>query len=345
MSGSSFFTEQAMKSDGGVFFMGHNCNTEMEELERIELAARTCYKSEDKITYESAEKMFLSLCRRKHYAMLRFGERAVILTSDDWKVLKDILTDNRLIAYWRWVTCREGSNYIVTANLNSWIMLATLLGKGYGNRWKTLVRRVFENWPIVSSVIEEKLKDTEKHEYYQIAIKEVDIDDLVKNENTKNLVRFCFRVCCNRGISHEIVRHTTLNYAQESTRWIAYKDNAEEMLFVPEHWKDSRLYNTNYFYNMKYMFTSCYEAYRYWLDNKILNAGDARDFLPHSLKTELCISGYLDRSSDKEFNSGFSHFIDMRKAKDAHKGIQVIAREFAKYLGYGEEEKWQRRLS
>lgn len=42
-------------------------------LERIERAARTCYKSEDRITMGSAVKLVRSLLTREHMAMIEFG--------------------------------------------------------------------------------------------------------------------------------------------------------------------------------------------------------------------------------------------------------------------------------
>lgn len=47
-------------------------------LERIEKAARTCYKSEDKITEDSAEKLVRSLLKRGHMAMIEFGGVATV---------------------------------------------------------------------------------------------------------------------------------------------------------------------------------------------------------------------------------------------------------------------------
>jgi len=44
-----------------------------EILKQIELAARTCYKSEDRITKGSAEKLIKSLIKNRHEAMLEFG--------------------------------------------------------------------------------------------------------------------------------------------------------------------------------------------------------------------------------------------------------------------------------
>lgn len=43
-------------------------------LETLELAGRTCYKSEDKITKESAPKFVAMLRDRKHHAMIEFGD-------------------------------------------------------------------------------------------------------------------------------------------------------------------------------------------------------------------------------------------------------------------------------
>lgn len=75
-------------------------------LKRIEIAARTCYKSEDKITDTSAEKLVRSLIKRGHMAMIEFGgdvsvkfisnrgfcydDQTEVLTYDGWKKFKDI---------------------------------------------------------------------------------------------------------------------------------------------------------------------------------------------------------------------------------------------------------------
>jgi thymidylate synthase (FAD) len=47
--------------------------TGIEKLKHIEKVARTCYKSEDKITDTSYEKMIAGLIKRKHLAMMEFG--------------------------------------------------------------------------------------------------------------------------------------------------------------------------------------------------------------------------------------------------------------------------------
>ncbi|MCP3940350.1 MAG: FAD-dependent thymidylate synthase [Desulfobacteraceae bacterium] len=46
-------------------------------LQMLEKAGRTCYKSEDKITHDSAEKFVDMLVRREHHAMIEFADMIV----------------------------------------------------------------------------------------------------------------------------------------------------------------------------------------------------------------------------------------------------------------------------
>jgi thymidylate synthase (FAD) len=51
-------------------------------LQLLEKAGRTCYKSEDKITRDSAEKFVDMLVRRGHHAMIEFGDIVVKLITN-----------------------------------------------------------------------------------------------------------------------------------------------------------------------------------------------------------------------------------------------------------------------
>lgn len=342
---SSILTEQARKSPGGTYYMGFQHNNEKAELERIELAARTCYKSEDRITEESSIKMFQNLVRRGHLAMTRFGERTISMDSFNWDFIKKILTEAQQIQYWRWAENTENmNNIIVTANLNSWLNLAKLIvNVGLGNKWRVFIIRVFGNWPVMQEIVKRILFNRFYDSYADWkGFEFADIDTQAwKPGEYDNLKRHYFRVVTDRGITHEIVRHTTLSYAQESTRWINYggknKSN-DEMIWIPEHLKGHPAFDENNQNCFQNIFRLGYACYNYWNDQEAgsnLVPGDARNFLPHVLKTEICISGYLDKSPyGEEFNQGFSHFVDMRWDVHAHKGIQPIAREIMWAIGY-----------
>ena len=49
----------------------------IDDLARIEIAGRTCYKSEDKITENSADRFVKMLIKRGHEAMIEHGGATV----------------------------------------------------------------------------------------------------------------------------------------------------------------------------------------------------------------------------------------------------------------------------
>lgn len=66
-------------------------------LERIERVARTCYKSEDKITEGSAQKLVKRLIESKHEAMLEFVDVTVKFTCD--RITSQSICRHRLASY------------------------------------------------------------------------------------------------------------------------------------------------------------------------------------------------------------------------------------------------------
>lgn len=127
-----------------------------------------------------------------------------------------------------------------------------------------------------------------------------------------------FRVICDRGVTHEIVRHRIgVAYSQESTRFCNYsKDKHDKQIRVirppglggiaAQAWK-----------------VSMEIAEKAYLD--MLEAGCspqiARSVLPNSLKTEIVIT--------MDFRA-WRHFLKLRTAKAAHPQM----REIASQIGY-----------
>jgi thymidylate synthase (FAD) len=129
------------------------------------------------------------------------------------------------------------------------------------------------------------------------------------------------RVVCDRGVSHEIVRHRLGSYAQESTRYCNYgKDKFENQLtFIkPCFWDEGDIL-------YKEWATAMEEAEKSYL--KLLSDGakpeEARAVLPNSLKTELVITMNLRE---------WRHFLKLRSSKAAHPQIREIAIPLTKEL-------------
>jgi thymidylate synthase (FAD) len=79
----------------------------------IERCARTCYKSEDKITDKSYIKMIHNLITNKHYAMLEFGTM-YFEVPENHKEINYLLTTGSNTRLKKWVSKSEDCLYITT---------------------------------------------------------------------------------------------------------------------------------------------------------------------------------------------------------------------------------------
>jgi len=116
-------------------------------------------------------------------------------------------------------------------------------------------------------------------------------------------------VVCDRGVSHEIVRHRIGSYSQESTRYVNYKD---EMEFIePCFWKEDVA-------KMEIWKRAMAEAEKRYqaLMGLFATPEQARSILPNSLKTEIAITYNLRE---------WLHFLDLRCSKAAHPQIREVA--------------------
>lgn len=119
---------------------------------------------------------------------------------------------------------------------------------------------------------------------------------------------------CDRGISHEIVRHRLASYCQESTRYCNYnKDDfgCEITVIKPCYLVD----RTKGYYDWK---ESCEKAETAYFD--MLEFGckpqEARAVLPNSLKTEVMMTANLRE---------WRHFFKLRCSKAAHHQMREVA--------------------
>ena len=133
------------------------------------------------------------------------------------------------------------------------------------------------------------------------------------------------RVICDRGVSHEIVRHRLASHTQESTRYCNYtkgKFGNEITVIEPCFWSQDN------------------EKYQVWKQaigqieasyNKLIELGatpqEARSVLPNSLKTEIVMTMNLRE---------WRHFFTLRTSQAAHPQMRELAvpllKEFKKRI-------------
>lgn len=272
---------------------------------QIEIAGRTCYKSEDKITPDSAAKFVERMVKSGHGAMLEHGTVYLFLTMSSRQ------------QYFKYC-----SNPYSVANST---------GEAEKGTWNGFVTT-----------------------NYRVLVENGWLDDLeyICNPSKEHERRITVRFVCDRGVSHEFVRHRVFSFAQESTRYCNYsKDKfGNELTFIKPSWmSDMEYYNElygipynnesaivrpseediealayyEYFYALRY-------AEEHYL--KLLEKGwkpqQARAVLPNSLKTELIMTGTVEQ---------WKGFFKLRDAEGAHPQARELAEplhaEFIK-LGY-----------
>ena len=127
------------------------------------------------------------------------------------------------------------------------------------------------------------------------------------------------RVICDRGISHEIIRHRIASYSQESTRYCNYKSKGEiKIIDIRQHLKrvvKNRVYQPLVIKCWEDAMLECQRSY-----NSMVDMGAppelARSVLPNSLKTEIVMTMNLRE---------WRHFFRLRAVnKRAHPQLREI---------------------
>ncbi len=144
-------------------------------------------------------------------------------------------------------------------------------------------------------------------------VKIIDHVKSLQHESTLEHGSITVRFVCDRGVSHELVRHRIASFSQESTRYCNYsKDKFSSEITVIEPF----FYVGREFEYARWK-VSCEEAERAYLE--LLEAGskaqEARSVLPNSLKTEIVVTANI-----REWRKIF----ELRTSNAAHPQIRQI---------------------
>lgn len=288
----------------------------------IERCGRTCYKSEDKITKDSAEKFVNRLIANGHTAMLEHG--TVYATVDiNYKTNKIVgFEENNTLLFW--------IELIFSKNPYTSIV-CTFKGDIKTYYITTNYRVVYEN----------------------------KAEDIIKpfiTEPTKHIRRFSLKFSTNIGVTREGNRHRVNSIAEESTRYCNYSKNkfGKQITYCVPNWElkssnaDNKeipfyindldnddfirnvLFNSNnkefdsiYYYLIALRVAEiCYTK----LIEKGWTAQQAREVLPLATKSDVVYTANAKQ---------FKHFFDLRyygKTGAPHPNIYAIALKAKKVL-------------
>lgn len=280
---------------------------ENDPLKKIEKCGRVCYKSEDKITEDSAEKFVANIIKRGHEAVL---EHASFIFQVSYNVYEDIrekvmFVENRypVKMYLRFT---DSDGYVVSGNVRAWRDFFCFAGvPPYMNDF-------VEANPILFSEFKSDFPFNLKGRKW--SIRQISANELVSTYQWLVHEDVSVKFICDRGVTHEIVRHRPASFCQESTRYCNYsngKFGGEITVIKPCFFKENSTRYLNWF-------VACESAETAY--NAILEDGgtpqEARDVLPNSLKTELIMTAPLME---------WCHFFNLRMSPAAHPQMQEVA--------------------
>lgn len=132
---------------------------------------------------------------------------------------------------------------------------------------------------------------------------------------------FTVKFICDRGVSHEIVRHRVASYCQESTRYCNYSkgDFGGEITVIEPCYLNK---GTFAYGEWEKACQRAEEAY-FNLLNWGLTPQEARAVLPNSLKTEVVMTANVRE---------WRHFLKLRSSKAAHPQMREVATQLLKEL-------------
>ena len=257
----------------------------------IEVAGRTAYNSQDKITPDSAKDFVDRMIKSKHGAALEHGTVYLKMFSSD---------------------CRK-ERYAQPEYTGKCRYTSDFYSKCTPRYHEVFGVKIYDEDIYVST-------------NYRVLVENGWLDDLqyLCSPTEFHEKRYTMRFTCSRAIANELVRHRVFSFLQESTRYINYSKERHggEITFIIPSWLpeigESRVNTMLEEINVR---EDIEDDKKSWIASCLLGAcmdtekmyfealengatpQQARDVLPNATKTELIMTG---------FSSDWKHLFDLR---------------------------------
>lgn len=311
----------------------------------IERCGRTCYKTESKITEDSADDFIKMIVGRGHLSVLEHGALALVVPYGTYVGFK--LADHETIKFLNLSENVKENRCIISGNLRAWFECMKAIdawsGHDYVKPPAWYLSILFELWEYCAPAFEAYFGyDAYVRRYDKLTVgsgvRQVTEDEMNAKERWLHAFR-TVRFVSNRGVTHELVRHRPASYSQESTRYVNY--GGDDIAFIKPVWWHDDLWNEyvgkvgklvddklmvfrgepdrnrhEVFAMLTFFEGCCSDEAKY---HQLLKWGwrveQAREMLGNALKTEIVVTANL-----KEWR----HILNLRTAKAAHPQIRAL---------------------
>ena len=257
---------------------------EQNILKKIELCGRVCYKSEDKITDTSCVSFVDMLIKRQHLAMT---EHAPLVLSVTQRMAESILKLGHG-TYLNVTINGVSERYIISGSVRAWYLLFT---SPYYRKIADSTIQKCESYlqmslgkELYSLLFPNTHTCGAEHNYLLTQEEILQLPNLQDYEAKTHLYLTAYFIC-DRGVSHELVRHRPASFAQESTRYCNYSREVfgKEITYIDP------VLECESFIMWSTIMKKAEQIYFELLDWG-LTPQEARGVLPTDLKTEIIMT-------------------------------------------------------
>lgn len=237
---------------------------EANALKKIEICGRVCYKSEDRITDDSAVKFVQNIIKRGHESVLE--HYSIRLNTDFLPV--------------------PASKHIRSAGTRA---------DGNVRAWRDYIRTGTQTARIAGNLLAHLYPEL----FFDLSGTDLNFSHLGDFHTIETQDYLTVRFICDRGVSHELVRHRVASFSQESTRYCNYSG---EMTFIKPCFDWAKQIPVGEIKISNYPMNVDPNAFRWILAMgtstdmyELLSISgippqEARSVLPNSLKTEVIMT-------------------------------------------------------
>lgn len=276
----------------------------------IEICGRTCYKSEDRITENSAEKFVEAMIKNGHTAMLEHGTVYLYIQHDEHDGVDmgdpfDISFDLLFCRYAKHKTNYDTHESFYTVNL----------------RW-----------------LVEKYPEQAGNQLYTFSWKDIIQHYAVEHPDDRWPKRHTVKLTTSLHVYKDLTRHRKMSFAIESTRYCNYSKGKfdSELTFIRPCWIQPMNDDENTLDEIE--FYSCLEAIEraYLLLTNIKDGGtwqaqQAAEVLPQCVKADVIITGFED---------DWDHIFDLRSLGTTGKPHPEVERIITPIMNEFYEKGW-----
>lgn len=289
--------------------------------ELVELCGRICYDSQDKIAPGTAQKFCEMLHKNGHTSVF---EHANIILEVSWSV--EVRLAGMAEAYWRQTGLpsflrfdpRGGKHrrHFVSGNARAWNKVFNFLNMTV---WTSGVPKcVIEALSAYPALFD--VQPWKQHQWRLPDAKDFRAAVVMPNQlpawARERHTTATFFITCDRGISHELVRHRVASFSQQSTRYCKANKSGEIEVVKPSDLSDLDVcYGVLALHNAE-------SIYNDMLKNG-MKPQIARCVLPTCLATKLYMTMTLEC---------WHEFFKLRTAPAAHPDMQIIAKRMQAQL-------------